>query len=476
MNDVERIGVADLFRIGIGPSSSHTVGPMFAAKRFAARLADRDVLDQVALLRVDLYGSLAATGRGHGTLGAVLMGLEGRAPETIDLAERDQRLAQIAGGDLLLLNRSHAVAFAADDIVMHPFTRLPGHANGMCFAAEDANGHTLLRLVGYSIGGGAVQWEDPREAGVTTGAESTQDDRGSRDRIHTPNDRYDFHSGAQLLAMCEGGASVSGVMRRLENARGAADVELDERIDRALGVMRDCVESGFSATGVLPGGLNVPRRAAQVRQQLEAAGGYTRELETEWLAAAAMAVSEQNAAGARVVTAPTNGAAGILPSVLFWLEHFSEVPAVELPERRRRLILAATAIGVLCRRRASISGAEVGCQGEVGSACAMAAGGLVDALGGTAEQVENAAEIAIEHHLGLTCDPVGGLVQIPCIERNAVAANTAVVAARLALRGDGSHRVTLDEVLDTMRRTGADMSEKYKETSRGGLAVSVIEC
>lgn len=478
------VGVGDLFSIGIGPSSSHTVGPMRAGADFAVRAlaaartggaetADSDAPGRIARLAIHLYGSLAATGAGHGTPGAVLLGLEGDEPETTDVDARDGRLDRIRSRGALQLGGAGGVEVSfrgEDDIVGHPLTRLSRHSNGLRLEAWDAAGAVLCSETYYSIGGGFVERE--LADGVTEPAGA------SRATGPVP---HPFSSGAELLACCrETGLSVSDAMRADELVF-VTPQELSERIRGIADTMLACIDRGSHRGGVLPGGLGVRRRAAALRAELEAADDpFSPELATDWLGVAAMAVNEENAIGGRVVTAPTNGAAGIIPAVLFTLLHVQRPEWGRDPRRRaetiERYLLAAAAVGRLYTQRASISGAEVGCQGEVGSACSMAAGGLAEALGGTPAQVENAAEIAMEHNLGLTCDPVGGLVQVPCIERNAMGANTATVAARMALHGDGTHVVSLDEVIETMRQTGLDMSDKYKETSRGGLAVNVVEC
>jgi L-serine dehydratase len=454
------VGVFDLFKVGIGPSSSHTVGPMRAARQFAQALADDDVLARTASVRAELFGSLGLTGRGHGTPKAVLLGLEGEAPELVDPDTIEPRLDRIrSSGRLRLLGR-HEIAFAErDDLVLHRRRRLPFHTNGMRFSARDADGAELLARTSYSIGGGfVVEGEDAEPAGGAA--------------LAAPP--LPFDTAAELLehARCTG-PGISGVMLENEKARDD-ETEIRARLLHIWDVMRRCVERGCATEGELPGGLRVRRRAPALSRSLRArADGDDPLRAMDWVTLYALAVNEENAAGGRVVTAPTNGAAGIVPAVLHYYRHF--VPGAD-DDGTVRFLLAAGAIGALCKRNASISGAEVGCQGEVGSACAMAAAGLAEALGGTPEQVENAAEIGMEHNLGLTCDPVGGLVQIPCIERNALASVKAISAARIALHGDGRHHVSLDTVIRTMRDTGADMKDKYKETARGGLAVNVVAC
>ncbi|MEU5090736.1 L-serine ammonia-lyase [Streptomyces sp. NPDC021356] len=453
------ISVFDLFSIGIGPSSSHTVGPMRAARMFARRLRSEGVLERTASLRAELYGSLGATGHGHGTPKAVLLGLEGDSPRTVDVETADERVERIKAAGRLNLLGEHGIAFSFDDdMVLHRRKALPYHANGMALWAYDASGAELLTKTYYSVGGGFVVDED------AVGA----------DRIKLDDTvlKYPFRTGDELLRLTrETGLSISALM--LENERAwRSEEEIREGLLEIWRVMQACVTRGMSREGILPGGLKVRRRAAVTARQLRAEGDAAARA-MEWITLYAMAVNEENAAGGRVVTAPTNGAAGIIPAVLHYYLNF--VPGAD-EEGVVRFLLAAGAIGMLFKENASISGAEVGCQGEVGSACSMAAGALAEVMGGTPEQVENAAEIGMEHNLGLTCDPVGGLVQIPCIERNGMAAVKAVTAARMALRGDGSHKVSLDKVIKTMKDTGADMSVKYKETARGGLAVNIIEC
>ncbi|MBZ6107841.1 L-serine ammonia-lyase [Streptomyces olivaceus] len=453
------ISVFDLFSIGIGPSSSHTVGPMRAARMFAGRLRGEELLGSVASVRAELYGSLGATGHGHGTPKAVLLGLEGDSPRTVDVETADARVEAITSSGRLSLLGEHEIAFSYDDdLVLHRRKALPYHANGMTLWAYDAQGAEVLTKTYYSVGGGFVVDED------AVGA----------DRIVLDDTvlKYPFRTGDELLRLTrETGLSVSALM--LENERAWRDEdEIREGLLEIWRVMRACVERGMTREGILPGGLKVRRRAANTARKLRSEGD-PQALAMEWITLYAMAVNEENAAGGRVVTAPTNGAAGIIPAVLHYYVNF--VPGAD-EDGVVRFLLAAGAIGMLFKENASISGAEVGCQGEVGSACSMAAGALAEVLGGSPEQVENAAEIGMEHNLGLTCDPVGGLVQIPCIERNGMAAVKAVTAARMAMRGDGSHKVSLDKVIKTMKDTGADMSVKYKETARGGLAVNIIEC
>ncbi|WP_270886204.1 L-serine ammonia-lyase [Pedococcus sp. 5OH_020] len=454
------ISVFDLFSIGIGPSSSHTVGPMRAACTFAEALAAEGVLPQVARVRVELFGSLGATGHGHGSVKAVILGLEGERPELVDPTAAQPRADRVASENRLLLAGRQQIRFSVEDVVLHRRRTLPFHPNGMTFLAADSRGTVLAERTYYSVGGGFVVTES-----------ETGDRRLEPDQ--TPV-RYPFRTGGQLLEHCaRERLPISGVMLANELAwRSEEDVRAG--LLHIWSVMQECVTRGSSTDGVLPGGLKVRRRATALRATLEAVVDGTDPLRgLEWVSLFALAVNEENAAGGRVVTAPTNGAAGIIPAVLHYYDRF--VPGAD-DDGVVRFLLTAAAIGVLFKENASISGAEVGCQGEVGSACAMAAAALAEVIGGTPEQVENAAEIGIEHNLGLTCDPVGGLVQIPCIERNAVASVKAITAARMALYGDGHHHVSLDKAIKTMRETGADMSVKYKETSRGGLAVNVVEC
>ncbi|WP_133519204.1 L-serine ammonia-lyase [Curtobacterium flaccumfaciens] len=463
------VSVFDLFSIGIGPSSSHTVGPMRAGAAFAAQLVDAPV----ATIAVHLYGSLASTGQGHGTLGAVVAGLMGSDPETVDPDAMAAALAELEATGVLRLAGGATVPFRSADIVLHPLTMLPRHPNAMRLRADDASGAPLAEETYYSIGGGFITSD--REGDVA------EHRAGDVAEAAIPVDDavpYPFSSGAELLAACSAsGLPPSGVALANETATRGADAVRDGLL-RIHDVMESCVERSVERSGTLPGGLTVRRRAGNWHDQL------TRDdpdhdplFAMEWVNLIAMAVNEENATGGRVVTAPTNGAAGIIPAVLYYaLTYVPTETAADRDDTVVRFLLTAGAIGSIYKERASISGAEVGCQGEVGSAASMAAAGLAEILGGTPEQVENAAEIAMEHNLGLTCDPIGGLVQIPCIERNAIAANKAINAARMALRGDGVHHVSLDQVVETMRQTGADMSTKYKETAMGGLAVNVPLC
>ena len=450
------VSAFELFSIGVGPSSSHTVGPMRAARDFASRVADAGLLDQVARVSVELFGSLGATGIGHGTPDAIVVGLGGATPETVDPDDVRQAWSGWADGSPLRLAGTHPIAFSRDDVAFTPFTRKEAHPNALTLTAWDESGDVVAEDTYYSIGGGFIRREGEDVAAGT----------------HF----YPFHfatADALLALTAEHDLSIAGIARRNEESRRST-ADVDAGLDAIWMAMNGCIEAGMQAGGMLPGILQVKRRAGAIRDQLDAGVGQA-ALPGDWLGTYALAVNEENASGGRVVTAPTNGAAGILPAVLkYWVEFVHE-GGDPLPGTRA-FLLTATALGSLFKANASISGAEGGCQAEVGSACAMAAGGLTAVMHGTPQQVENAAEIAMEHHLGLTCDPVGGLVQIPCIERNAIAASTAVTAARLAMRGDGSHYVSLDTVVETMRQTGIDMSTKYKETSEGGLAVNVVEC
>jgi L-serine dehydratase len=457
------VSVFDLFKIGIGPSSSHTVGPMRAARLFALRLEHEQLLARVASIRAELYGSLGATGKGHGSDKAVLLGLEGEEPATVDVDAIPARLERIRGAQSLSLLGAHPVRFVEREQLLFYTKALPFHANGVRFSAADQHGTELLNRTYYSVGGGFVVSEE-------VAADGTAQKRIAPDTTVLP---LPFHSGAELLAQCRAsGTSIARVMRSNERYwRG--DAEIDAGLVEMWRVMQACVDRGLATDGVLPGGLKVKRRAAEWLRKVNARGSADPLAALDWVNLWALAVNEENAAGGRVVTAPTNGAAGIIPAVLHYYTRFvagsSDADVIDF-------LLTAGAIGILYKENASISGAEVGCQGEVGVACSMAAGALAAVLGGTPEQVENAAEIGMEHHLGLTCDPVGGLVQIPCIERNAIASVKAINAARMALAGDGTHFVSLDQVIKTMRETGADMQTKYKETARGGLALNVIEC
>jgi len=456
------VSTFDLFKIGIGPSSSHTVGPMRAAGMFAASLAADGLADRVARVQVELFGSLGATGHGHGSVVAVVLGLLGEDPETVDPAATEPTVQAVRhSGRLRLGGTAREIDFDVHhDIVLHRRKRLPFHSNAMVFVATAADGTELSRRTYYSVGGGFVLGEDAAGGPLLV-----------PDAVAVP---YPFATGAELLAHAQArGLPISGVMMANELVR-RDEAEVRSGLARIWSVMQECVVAGCEAGGVLPGGLKVRRRARTLRETLERTSDSSDPLYAmEWVTLYALAVNEQNASGGRVVTAPTNGAAGIIPAVLHYYTRF--IPGAD-EDGVVAFLLTAAAIGVLFKENASISGAEVGCQGEVGSACSMAAAGLAEVLGGTPEQVENAAEIGLEHNLGLTCDPVGGLVQIPCIERNAIASVKAITAARMAIRGDGSHHVSLDSAIKTMRETGADMKDKYKETARGGLALNVVEC
>ncbi len=463
------VSTFDLYKIGIGPSSSHTVGPMRAAARFVSHwLLEDNVLVRTARIRAEVFGSLALTGRGHGTDKAVLMGLEGHWPNQIDPDIIPPALERIRASKRLRLGGQHEIAFDEKrDLVMNKRQKLPFHTNGMRFTAFDADGVELATRDYYSVGGGFVVNQD-----------EAAEDRIVADTTPLP---HPFNSGAELLAECErSGLSIAQMMFENEKAWRSED-EIREGLRELWQAMQGCVARGMRAGGTLPGGLHVVRRAPALFAELSARPeAAMRDPLTvlDWVNLYALAVNEENAAGGRVVTAPTNGAAGILPSVLHYYERFcaSEKDAAAREQGIFTFLLTAAAIGILYKENASISGAEVGCQGEVGVACSMAAAGLTAALGGSPGQIENAAEIGMEHNLGLTCDPIGGLVQIPCIERNAMGSVKAINASRMALRGDGQHKVSLDKVIKTMRDTGRDMQDKYKETSRGGLAVNVIEC
>ncbi len=454
------ISIFDLFKIGIGPSSSHTVGPMRAAGIFLDRLRAAQTFRRTAKLKVELFGSLGHTGRGHGTDRALVLGLEGHAPDTIDPDLIDRRMQQISESGRLKLGGEHEIPIdLRADLIFHKRQTLPHHPNGMRFTARDNAGESLMERDYYSVGGGFVV--------------NTQDAAADRIMPDSTPLPLAFSSGDELLAICDReGLRIADVMRLNEQAWRSAD-EVRAGLLNIWQAMKDCVQRGVEQTGHLPGGLKVARRAPTLFRKLKHRAEQDNLDQLDWINLYALAVNEENAAGGRVVTAPTNGAAGIIPAVLHYYRRFvagaDEDGVIEF-------LLTAGAIGLLYKENASISGAEVGCQGEVGVACSMAAGGLTAALGGSMSQVENAAEIGMEHNLGLTCDPVGGLVQIPCIERNAMGAVKAVNATRMAMAGDGKHRVSLDKVIKTMRDTGRDMKTKYKETSRGGLAVNVIEC
>lgn len=457
------ISVLDLFKIGIGPSSSHTVGPMCASKWFVDALKAEQLLVSTVRVKAEMYGSLGATGIGHGTPKAVILGLLGEAPETVDIATVEKLVEDARQHGKLLLSGERAIKFDyKTDIVLHRRKTLPFHSNGMRFSAFDVDKNVLLTKVYYSVGGGFVVDEDAAE---------NDDPLVSDSRVL----EFPFTTGKAMLEQAnKHGLTISQLMMRNENA-WRPEAETRAKLLEIWQVMQDCVKTGLQQEGELPGGLRVARRAKKLYQDLlrHPEQSLSDPLSTlDWVTLYALSVNEENAAGGRVVTAPTNGAAGIIPAVLHYYMRF--VPRAT-DEGVVNFLLTAAAIGILYKENASISGAEVGCQGEVGSACSMAAGALAEVLGGTVEQVENAAEIAMEHNLGLTCDPIGGLVQVPCIERNAMASVKAIHAARMALRGDGTHFVSLDKVIRTMRDTGRDMSKKYKETARGGLALDVIE-
>lgn len=456
------ISVFDLFKVGIGPSSSHTVGPMRAAKQFITALEKLGLLEQCQRVESQMYGSLGATGIGHGTAKAVILGLMGDTPEGVNIDTIATRVAEVRNHKQIALLGKHTIEFVeSDDLILHRRKILPYHPNGMGFCAFDSNNKPLLEKTYYSVGGGFIVGEQTAE-------------KDAVDNDPRP-EHCKFNSGAELLAICERDSiSIAEVMWRNEEAWRPKAQTAKQLMD-IWAVMQECVENGLRHEGVLPGGLKVKRRAANIKAQLlqQPEASLADPLTTlDWVTLYALAVNEENAAGGRMVTAPTNGAAGIIPAVLHYYRRF--VPGAN-DLGVQNFLLTAAAVGTLYKRNASISGADVGCQGEVGSACSMAAAGLTEVMGGNPAQVENAAEIAMEHNLGLTCDPIGGLVQVPCIERNAMAAIKAIHATRMALKGDGSHFVSLDKVIKTMRDTGHDMQAKYKETSRGGLAVNVLE-
>ncbi len=465
------LSVFDLFSIGIGPSSSHTVGPMRAAKQFVDATFDTlkqsNTTQKIARIQCTLYGSLGSTGKGHSTDTAVILGLLGEAPETVNPRITNATVAQVISNQTLPLSKDYAIPFnLEEDIIFRGEVELPAHPNGMCLTALDATDAVIYENYYYSIGGGfVVCGEADMEAPLGC------------DETPTP---YPFHTAADLLNICaDTGLSIAEVMWENELV-WRNETEIRQGLLDIWQVMNECIENGIATTGILPGSLRVPRRAPGLAAKLRADNSQKQAdplAGIDWITLYALAVNEENAAGGRVVTAPTNGAAGIIPAVLRYYQDFI-APQCEkkMDEAVVEFLLTAGAIGIIFKNTASISGAEVGCQGEVGSACSMAAGGMAAILGGTALQVENAAEIGMEHNLGLTCDPVAGLVQIPCIERNAVASVKAVTAARTAMRGDGSHIVSLDSVIKTMRDTGYDMQSKYKETSLGGLAVNVTIC
>lgn len=456
------ISVFDLFSIGIGPSSSHTVGPMKAAQQFAANLASGQLLSKTKRITIELFGSLAFTGKGHGTDCAILLGLEGNLPDSVDPTVIKPRAAQITEQNQLQLNGQHAIAFNYPaDLIFNFKDLLPFHTNGMRYSAYAADGTLINAEIYYSVGGGFIVTEEqalhPQHAGAT-------------------NVPYPFENARTLLELCEKNhLSISELMMANETSM-RSEQDIRERLQRITTIMRECIDTGCLTPGILPGGLNIQRRAPGLYQKLVTKGKPKNEEHMDsisWLNLFAIAVNEENAAGGRVVTAPTNGAAGIIPAVMhYYLTFYPDAK----PEDAITFLLTAGAIAILYKKGASISGADVGCQGEVGVACSMAAGALAAVSGGSLYQIENAAEIAMEHHLGLTCDPINGLVQIPCIERNAMGSVKAVNAARLALLGDGRHHVTLDKVISTMKQTGKDMMSIYKETSLGGLAANLPEC
>ena len=458
------LSVFELFKIGIGPSSSHTVGPMVAARRFLSNAK----AENATRVTVSLHGSLAFIGKGHGTDRAVVLGLAWEAPDAIEPDRVDAVIQEVSERKYIMLPNGKRVSFdPLDDVIFDYGPALPGHANGMIFSLLDASGAKVFSETYYSIGGGFVQTEAER-------LESKSQDRAAaKPKLAVP---YPFSTAKEMLEMGKASGLTIAAMKRANETCVMTNEELDAQLDRIWAAMNACMTRGLSMGGTLPGGLKVKRRASEIFAALKAEqGGNSMQPHRimDFLSVYALAVNEENAAGGKVVTAPTNGAAGVMPAIIrYYLDHCLDADEAGV----RTLLLVSSAIGGIIKHNASISGAEVGCQGEVGSASAMAAAGLCAALGGTNEQVENAAEIALEHHLGMTCDPVGGLVQVPCIERNAFGAVKAVTAASLALRGDGSHFMPLDNCVETMRQTGIDMSDRYKETSTGGLAVNVVEC
>jgi L-serine dehydratase len=464
------LSVFDVFKIGIGPSSSHTMGPMSAANRFLALLLSNDwprpTGAHVAALKVSLHGSLAYTGIGHGTGRAVILGLMGEEPASIDPDRMDEIIAEVERTGRVTPPSHPAYEFQPKtDLIFDKKQPLPGHANGMSFSAFDRDGRLLLKRIYYSIGGGFVVTDTELEA-MRAPKKASGDAR-------VP---YPFSTAKQMLDMARGSGLTIAQMKRANEETKMTAAELDAGLDGIWDAMSSCIDRGLKVDGIMPGGLKVKRRARAIHDKLNEEWRSNRlnpVLANDWLSVYAMAVNEENAGGGRVVTAPTNGAAGVIPAAVRYYLHFHEDAT---QEDIRNFLLTAAAVGGIIKHNASISGAEVGCQGEVGSAAAMAAAGLAAVMGGSPEQIENAAEIALEHHLGMTCDPVAGLVQVPCIERNALGAVKAVTAASLAIKGDGTHFVPLDACIETMRQTGNDMSEKYKETSTGGLAVNVVEC
>jgi L-serine dehydratase len=458
------LSVFELFKIGIGPSSSHTVGPMVAARRFLSNAK----AENAARVSVSLHGSLAFTGKGHGTDRACVLGLAGEAPDAIEPDRVDEVIEEVTARKTISLPNGQRVSFDPEkDVIFDYGPALPGHANGMIFTLWDASGAKVFSETYYSIGGGFVQTEAER---LESNAQSRE---AAKPKLAVP---YPFSTAREMLEMGKASGLSIAAMKRANETVHMSSAELDTGLDRIWSAMNACMNRGLTFGGQLPGGLKVKRRASEIFSRLkEEQGGNSIQPHRimDFLSVYAMAVNEENAAGGKVVTAPTNGAAGVMPAIVrYYLDHCLDANEQGV----RTLLLVSSAIGGIIKHNASISGAEVGCQGEVGSASAMAAAGLCAALGGSNEQVENAAEIALEHHLGMTCDPVGGLVQVPCIERNAFGAVKAVTAASLALRGDGRHFMPLDNCVETMRQTGIDMSDRYKETSTGGLAVNVVEC
>jgi L-serine dehydratase len=463
------LSVFDVFKIGIGPSSSHTMGPMTAANAFLDLILSADWPRpsgaKVAAIKASLHGSLAYTGIGHGSDRAVILGLTGQNAETIDPDRMDELVAEVERTGKITAPGHPTYDFRPkDDLVLDKKNPLPGHANGMTFTAYDGAGRLLLKQIYYSIGGGFV---------VTDVELEKMRASKKHESVKVP---YPFASAKQMLEMANRSGLTIAQMKRANEEVSLGREELDARLDRIWDAMRSCIDRGLAVDGIMPGGLKVRRRARQIHDKLQEEWRSNKVnplLANDWLSVYAMAVNEENAGGGRIVTAPTNGAAGVIPATIRYYQHFHEDWD---QEGIRDYLLTAAAVGGIIKHNASISGAEVGCQGEVGSAAAMAAAGLAAVMGATPEQIENAAEIALEHHLGMTCDPIAGLVQVPCIERNALGAVKAVTAASLALKGDGQHFVPLDACIETMRQTGNDMNEKYKETSTGGLAVNVVEC
>jgi L-serine dehydratase len=459
------LSVLDIFKVGIGPSSSHTVGPMVAAGRFLENIQNHGRSSEVSRLRVFLHGSLAYTGKGHGSDRALVLGLLGKSPETLDLDDIDQLIEDAVKCKCITLEDAHQITFdPAEDVVFDYEKNLPGHVNAMNFMALGEDGSVLIEQIYYSIGGGFVVNEAELD--------EFQNQDSDSNLLGVP---YPFTNAVEMLAMGQECGHTIAEMKRANELVLCDAASLEAKLDELWKIMNECINRGMSTGGILPGGLNVKRRAKSITEQLTNDQSNEKFAHTvmDWISVYALAVNEENAAGGRVVTAPTNGAAGVVPAVMRYYLDFC--PSADI-KGIHDFLLVAGAIGGLIKHNASISGAEVGCQGEVGSASAMAAAGLAAVLGGSNEQVENAAEIALEHHLGMTCDPIGGLVQVPCIERNAIGAVKAISAASLAMKGDGTHFVPLDSAIKTMRETGHDMLTKYKETSQGGLAVNVTEC